>query len=207
MNTPPAASVSPAGIRLASPTPADVEAVVALGRAVFSHTFSDNTPEDMEAHLEATYSPKVVLADLKNPQRVVLLAEIEGALAGFAYIARDTREECLVSWPRPVEIQRIYVASAYHGSGIARELAKKTMDWAKEQGYESIWLGVLPTNTRAIRFYQKCGFEKCLLGRSAHGIDCVLSEGITIMQINQRLDSNNPSWGRLGIGTDAAGLD
>ncbi|KAH6915685.1 acyl-CoA N-acyltransferase [Coprinopsis sp. MPI-PUGE-AT-0042] len=160
MTTPAAASISPAEIREASRTPADVDAIVALGRAIFSQTFSENTSDNMDAYLDATYSPESVLADLQNPQRLILLAEVKGAVAGFAYIAMDTHEECLTGWPKPVEIQRIYVNSAYQGSGVARALAEKSIDWAREQGYESIWLGVFPTNARAVRFYQKCGFEK-----------------------------------------------
>ena len=32
-------------------------------------------------------------------------------------------------------------------------------DWAKENGFETIWLGVWENNNNAMQFYKKMGFE------------------------------------------------
>ena len=60
---------------------------------------------------------------------------------------------------RPAELNRLYVAAAWHGKGVAQALLKDAMKSAKDAGADCLWLGVWEHNPRAIAFYRKCGFE------------------------------------------------
>jgi RimJ/RimL family protein N-acetyltransferase len=57
------------------------------------------------------------------------------------------------------------VAAEYRGKGVGAELIEAVKDWARAFGVEKLCLNVVPHNTRAIRFYEKAGFE--LEGRRA----------------------------------------
>jgi RimJ/RimL family protein N-acetyltransferase len=46
------------------------------------------------------------------------------------------------------------------GRGLAREATRAVVDLALRQlGLEEVYLEVIPTNLRAIRVYEACGFE------------------------------------------------
>ncbi|RSH91972.1 hypothetical protein EHS25_009342 [Saitozyma podzolica] len=148
-------------IRFARPDSPDADAIASIGRRVFGATFASITsPANMVWYLDSAYTPSVILSDIQNPDLVVLVAEVAGEIAGFTYIAKNTWEDCLEGWPNPVEIRRIYVDTTHHGGGVAKALAERALQWAREQEYESVWLGVLPENERAVAFYKKFGFEK-----------------------------------------------
>ena len=58
--------------------------------------------------------------------------------------------------PDTGEIFALYVLSEYYGKGAAQQLMNAGLEQLKN--YPKIVLWVLKENTRAIRFYQKCGF-------------------------------------------------
>jgi ribosomal protein S18 acetylase RimI-like enzyme len=69
-----------------------------------------------------------------------------------------------------LEIERIYVVEEYHGTGIGQELYSLAVERATEIHATHLWLGVWEHNPRAIRFYEKLGFEpfgnqKFILGK------------------------------------------
>ena len=57
-----------------------------------------------------------------------------------------------------VEIERIYVIKEMKGQGIGRFMIEKTIEIAKTNGFDYVWLGVWADNPAAIAFYQKMGF-------------------------------------------------
>jgi len=58
----------------------------------------------------------------------------------------------------PGEIQRLYVASDWHGKGIAQQLMAACVEEMRRRGSDVIWLGVWERNPKAISFYKKFGF-------------------------------------------------
>jgi ribosomal protein S18 acetylase RimI-like enzyme len=56
-------------------------------------------------------------------------------------------------------LDQLYVLKAYHGTGIARELMDWALDAARRCGAEELYLTVYVENHRALRFYEKYGFE------------------------------------------------
>ena len=58
-----------------------------------------------------------------------------------------------------LEIERIYVLEDFYGQGIGLKLLEKSIAIAREKHLKSIWLGVWERNHRALRFYEKNGFQ------------------------------------------------
>ena len=100
---------------------------------------------------------------LKDPNRIVLLAESDGVPAGYAMLVggpiADPDVRALVDERSSVELSKFYLLAESHGSGIAARLMRITLEAAAGTGAASCWLGVNQKNVRAAKFYAKNGFE------------------------------------------------
>ncbi len=150
-------TTTPLAIRLAGPD--DAAAVAAFGERSFRETFGpDNRREDMDAYCAASFAIARQQQELAALDRVTLLAEMEGDLAGFAQL-RDGPAPACVTGPDPIEILRFYVDRRWHGQGIARTLMAETLARARALGRRTIFLAVWERNARALAFYRKVGFR------------------------------------------------
>src|ERR1044071_6799141 len=103
----------PLTIRLAGPD--DAAAVAAFGERSFRETFGpDNRPEDMDAYCRATYALERQRAELAAPDRITLVAEANGVLAGYPQRREGPAPAC-VPGPDPIELLRFYVDRRWHG--------------------------------------------------------------------------------------------
>lgn len=57
-------------------------------------------------------------------------------------------------------LQRMYLDKNYRGTGLATKLLNTLLDFSKSKSYQEIYLGTTPVAQRAIRFYEKSGFER-----------------------------------------------
>lgn len=157
-------------LSLGRSNPSDADDVLSVALPVFTQTFAHTcSPDDMALYLNTHFTLEHILAELNNPNKRFLIAydttEIlssssKGRCAGFAQLTIGSSEPCVEDVPNKVELQRIYVSSDHHGSGLARLLMDAAFSVARSEGYRNIWLGVLKGNTRAEKFYQKFGFER-----------------------------------------------
>ena len=137
----------------------DAGVLADFGARTYSETFgADNRPEDMAAYLARSYGVSQQTAEIRNPQVVTLLAELEdGQLIGFAQVRRGAAPAC-VRGPAPVELWRFYVDGAWHGCGVAPRLMEAAEEAARGLDGHTLWLGVWERNHRAIAFYTKQHF-------------------------------------------------
>jgi ribosomal protein S18 acetylase RimI-like enzyme len=148
----------PLSIHLAGPD--DAAAVGAFGERSFRETFGpDNRSEDMDAYCAATYALERQRAELAAPERVTLLAEVDGVLAGYAQL-REGPAPASVTGPDPIELLRFYVDRRWHGHGVAPALMQQTVAHARARGRGTLFLAVWERNPRAIAFYRKQGFRE-----------------------------------------------
>ena len=56
------------------------------------------------------------------------------------------------------ELKSLYLLEQYHGMGHGKCLLRKAIDYAKEIGYERMYLDSLSTSKKAIALYCKVGF-------------------------------------------------
>lgn len=68
------------------------------------------------------------------------------------------------------ELVKFYLKKDYRGSGIGRKLMEKSIEFAKDSGYKSIYIESLPEFSTAVSIYEKQGFKylERPLGNSGH---------------------------------------
>lgn len=149
----------PAGLRIRPASNADAALLTALGAETFTTSFgAQNTPENLAAHLAKSYGDDIQRRELADPALTYLIAEVEAQVAGYALVRVGDAPAC-VTGASPIEVLRFYVVQDFHGTGVAQALMDACAHEARKRGGNTLWLGVWSLNPRAIRFYQKWGFE------------------------------------------------
>ncbi|MCI0609395.1 MAG: GNAT family N-acetyltransferase [Anaerolineae bacterium] len=138
----------------------DARMLSELGAKTFYDTFAkDNTSENIEAYLKASFSPEIQFNELSQPDVIFLIAETEKTPIGYAQLIMNSEDES-INRTRPLEIRRIYASQEYQGKGVGKELMKATISEARQRGCDCVWLGVWEKNQRAIDFYKRWGFRE-----------------------------------------------
>lgn len=138
----------------------DASALSELAERTFRDTFAAaNTREDMDLHCRTYYGEAIQAGEIANPAMVTLLSEDGGSLVGFAQLRWGGAPDCVLA-RAPGEIQRLYVASDWHGKGVAQELMQACIETMRAHSSDVVWLGVWERNPRAISFYTKFGFAE-----------------------------------------------
>lgn len=136
----------------------DAAPLAELATTTFAETYAAyNDSADMASHLAARYSEAKQAQELADPAATYLVAEWEGHLVAYAYLIAG-RGPGGIPLDRPVELVRFYVASAWHGRGLAQRLMTDCVAEARRRDARTLWLGVWQRNARAIAFYRKAGF-------------------------------------------------
>ncbi|MEI5583629.1 MULTISPECIES: GNAT family N-acetyltransferase [unclassified Agromyces] len=164
--------------------PADAEALARLAAVTFPLACPPSTTAESIADFIARHLTEPHFVNhLADPERTVFVAEPDGSPAGAALATTDevVATRGLIGWSmlvsteggvpadadaaasvtaRPaIELSKMYVHPSVHGAGVAGALMQTTLDAAARAGASVVWLGVNQENRRAIRFYEKHGFE------------------------------------------------
>lgn len=136
----------------------DIKTIQLIGKETFFETFAEsNTEEDMKKYLEDNFSEEKVKSELNNPDSEFFIA-FEGHFPIGYLKLNNGNAQTESQEENSIEIERIYVKSAYYGKKIGQLLYDKALQVARDKNKSSIWLGVWEENPRAIRFYEKNGF-------------------------------------------------
>lgn len=68
------------------------------------------------------------------------------------------------------ELVKLYLAPSARGTGLGKALMLKAMAWAKEAGYEQVYLETMPELSNAVTMYEKLGYNRLTkaMGNSGH---------------------------------------
>ncbi len=138
----------------------DARILAQLAESTFRDTFgATNSAENMDQHCQSAYAEAIQADEIADPRMVTLLSEHDKALIGFAQLRWGPSPNC-VAGRLPGEIHRLYVASDWHGKGVAHDLMHACISEIEQRGSDVIWLGVWEQNPKAISFYKKFGFAE-----------------------------------------------
>jgi GNAT superfamily N-acetyltransferase len=135
---------------------ADAPVLEDVFRRAFIETFGHlYGPEDLDFFL-ARMDEAAWRGELSDPSCRIHLAEADGEVVGFAKLGPlDLPAE---PEGNALELKQLYLLREWHGCGIARVLMDWTLDQARLQGAEELYLSVWTENFRARRFYARYGF-------------------------------------------------
>lgn len=141
-------------------TPADAEALAAIGARTFAETFAHlYPPEDLKAFLAEAYGLDRTRKDLGDPGKVAFLVEANGQVIGYAQAGPCELPHPQVT-PACGELKRFYFLKAWQNRGMGGKLFGRVMEWLLKDGPRHIWIGVWSENFGAQRFYERQGFAK-----------------------------------------------
>lgn len=99
---------------------------------------------------------------LQNPDVVLLVAEVDGAVAGYVYGGLEDRD-----WARLVDahgaIHDIYVDDAFRRRGLAKQLMTAALDAFHQKGVKQVLLGSATPNVQAQKLFASLGFRPTMV--------------------------------------------
>ena len=129
-----------------------------IGGDTFYETFRPyNTESDILQYIKKAYSIDVIEHNLINPNIAYYLCYGAGIVIGYIKLVHHATYKGLINLT--IELEKIYVLSAYFGSGVGKCLMDCAINHSKGNGFETLFLGVWQENERAVNFYKKIGFE------------------------------------------------
>jgi len=130
-----------------------------LAITTFRETFDEhNKPEDMDRYVAEEMNMSRLAGELADSANEFFIARVGSAAAGYAKVRTGILPGGL-SGHSPLEIERLYVLSSYHGQRVGAALMGHCLALARARGCDTVWLGVWEHNHKAIAFYRKWGFS------------------------------------------------
>ena len=97
---------------------------------------------------------------LADPLQRVLLAWVEGQLAGYVHSLLRERPPIPIMVPaRFAVVDTLVVDEAFRRRGVGQALMSAAEDWARQNGAVNIELSVWVFNQPAVRLYEELGYE------------------------------------------------
>src|SRR6266566_2556886 len=95
------------------------------------------------------------LEQLADRYAVLLLVTVDGTAAGCVALRRIPADGLAC------EMKRLWVDGAFRGLGLGRRLVDRAIEWAKQTGFETMYLDTVPAAMpEANRLYSAMGFER-----------------------------------------------
>lgn len=141
-------------------TPADGPELNAMARQSFVDTFTaEYDPADFATYLDQAYGGDGLVADLARPDIAFRIARADDRIVGYAKVSALTLPHSAAA-PGAFELRQLYVATGWHGTGVAAMLMDWTLAHARAAGAPELYLAVFEFNHRARAFYRRHGFEE-----------------------------------------------
>ena len=102
---------------------------------------------------------------LADPTRPILIADLDGGVAGYAFcMLQETKNDPVLCDRKVLYIDDLCVNETIRGKGIATALYARVLEYARELGCHSVTLNVWCGNDGAMAFYEKCGLKPQKIG-------------------------------------------
>ena len=122
----------------------------------FLHLWEDGG----ENYMNRSFEIKNLTEDWSNPNHEYYLAFWENQPVGYLKLRINSPLEGCENL-NALELERIYLIKEAQGKKNGKSLIINTLDIAKENQKELVWLRVMDTNTASLEFYKRMGFEIC----------------------------------------------
>lgn len=135
-----------------------VEELSALMKRIYVQHFTHLWHDDGAAYVERSFSREALAGQLGDEENRFFWVRVNAVPAGFLKL-RPGKTHVLFEDADAFEIERIYLDSVVIGSGVGRKVMEFAVEQARDLNKDIVWLKVMDSNERTIRFYERCGFE------------------------------------------------
>lgn len=141
-------------------TVADAEIVAILAQITFDETFGHHFRDrnDLINYFDTTFSVEKIRSSIEKENNVFWLALFDELPIGYAKLKKYSPISTIDD-ANCAQLQKIYLRKDYLNKQIGTPLQQAMFDETLKLGKKTIWLSVLKTNFRALKFYKKHGFE------------------------------------------------
>ena len=138
-------------------SPADAATLDTIFNISFCDTFARlYRAEDLDAFL-SSFGVADWEAQLGDSRFAFRIGESDGEPVG--YVKLGPLKLPVQTDRAAILLDQLYILKDYHGTGLAHGLMDWALDEARRRGAQEIYLTVFPENRRAVRFYERYGFE------------------------------------------------
>ena len=137
------------------------EVLQEICRHVYAINFGNHwTGQGLSKYLKNQFGDEALNRDLDNPRVLYYFITFKSKKVGFLKIKLfvsstvKTTDHC-------AEIEKLYILPEFKGRGIGRYSIERSVEILQSKGMEELILCVLDSNSDAIAFYKKLGFEIC----------------------------------------------
>lgn len=134
----------------------NVETLVDLNSSLFLEDAGTRDPH-MDLSWPANHGREHFLGLLDNEAALCLLAFSEDSVVG--YLAGYVKGPTALRPVRIAELQSMYVRRPKRSRGVGSRLVDEFVAWARDRGAARVSVTAYATNERAVRFYERVGFE------------------------------------------------
>ena len=138
----------------------DAPIISFLGKQTFQETFGELfTADELNEYLENTFGIKKLEESLLKPRNIFGIVYCLDKPVGYYKVKIGSGyDDPAVN--NPVQLQKIYILKDYLDKKLGKALLEHIFALQEIKACDRIWLVVLQSNSRAIRFYENNGFSK-----------------------------------------------
>lgn len=138
----------------------DAQHIAILARVTFSETFGHlfRDRQDLLNYLDKTFNVPKIEESLSKPNNVFWIAFVNRLPVGYAKLKLNSNSG-FIDNENVCQLQKIYVLKDFLSHKIGFHLQSILLEKAKELNFDMIWLSVLRTNKRAVKFYERNSFK------------------------------------------------
>ena len=143
-------------------TEADLGAMASMAASLvrFHHAIDANrflVPERVEEGYRWWFGK-----ELRNPEAILLVAELDGVLVGYVYGRVEERDFNMLL-DRHAALHDVFVVDAARGTGAAEGMLLRFFDVVKERGAPRTVLHTATSNLRAQALFKRLGFRSTMI--------------------------------------------
>ena len=140
-------------------TVADAGLLSKIGGVTLLQSHGHSAPaEAMQAYVDAAFSVEACRAELEDEHNIFHAAFYNGQPAGYSKIIFRSSHPA-VPLQLVTKLERLYLLNDFFDLKLGHRLLEQAIELSKGHGEHGLWLNVWKGNGRAIRFYEKAGFE------------------------------------------------
>lgn len=137
--------------------PGDVPVVRRIARTSWRAAHADIVGRELvEAFVDEYYAPERLREQVRQDGQVYLVATVDDAERPVGFAAAGPSEAPEADW----SLYAIYVHPEWWGEGVGTHLLGRVERWVRGRGGRRVRLVVLQDNDRAVRFYERRGYDR-----------------------------------------------